>query len=97
MTIKKDHKFSSVLALIGLSLKELKQYLESKFKPNMTWNNYGSSWHVDHIMPCASFDLTIFENQKKCFHHTNLQPLWATTDVARANGDMESIGNINKN
>jgi len=43
----------------------------------MTWENHGfDGWHVDHIKPCTSFDLTDLEQQKQCFHYTNLQPLW---------------------
>jgi hypothetical protein len=62
----------------------------------MTWENYGSAWDVDHIRPCSSFDLTKPEEQAICFHYTNLQPLWKTTEIARAHGDMVSIGNIEK-
>lgn len=64
----------------------------------MTWDNYGfKGWHIDHKIPCLSFNLTDIDQQKKCFHYTNLQPLWATTEIARRHGDFESIGNINKN
>ncbi len=42
----------------------------------MTWDNYGK-WQIDHKIPCASFDLTDPEQQKSCFHFSNLQPLWA--------------------
>jgi hypothetical protein len=41
----------------------------------MSWNNHGSYWEIDHIKPCSSFDLTDIEQQKQCFHYTNLQPL----------------------
>jgi hypothetical protein len=44
----------------------------------MTWENWAlDGWHIDHIRPCCSFDLTDPEQQKKCFHYSNLQPLWA--------------------
>lgn len=64
---------------LGCTSDELKIYLESKFKPGMSWDNYGvHGWHIDHIKPCAKFDMTDPEEQRRCFHYTNLQPLWAT-------------------
>lgn len=62
---------------MGCSTETLKLHLEKQFKPGMTWGNHGvKGWHIDHIKPCASFDLTKPDDQLKCFHYTNLQPLW---------------------
>jgi len=84
-------KNSSVVQLIGCSIQELAKMLESKFKPGMTWDNYGA-WHIDHIIPCSHFDLTQVENQKKCFHHSNLQPLWATENIFKSNKLVRTSG-----
>ena len=64
------------------SWNELKIYLESKFSNGMTWENMGE-WHIDHIKPCYSFDLTDEKQQMECFHFTNLQPLWAKDNLSK--------------
>lgn len=69
-------KNNSVLSLTGCSINELKNYLAGMFLDGMSWDNYGE-WHIDHIRPCVSFDLSDPQQQKECFHFTNLQPLWA--------------------
>ena len=63
------------MELVGCSLEFLKSHLEKQFDDKMTWDNYGSYWSLDHIMPMASFDLSIKEEQNKCFNWMNLQPL----------------------
>lgn len=60
---------------IGCSVPELMAHIQSLFLPGMAWNNR-HLWHIDHKRPCAAFDLTDPEQQKQCFHYTNLQPLW---------------------
>jgi hypothetical protein len=91
--ITKGFKSGKSLDLLGTTIPELKTYLEERFLPTMTWDNYGTLWHIDHIIPCASFDLTIEEEQRKCFHYTNLQPLFAVTTVIEG---VEYIGNLEK-
>lgn len=50
----------------------------------MSWDNYGE-WEIDHIIPCDSFDLTKEEEQKRCFHFSNLQPLWWRDNRTKGN------------
>ena len=70
-------KAAKTIDLLGMSINKFKNYLESKFQPGMTWDNYGYyGWHVDHIKACCKFDLSKPEEQYKCFHYTNLQPMW---------------------
>lgn len=70
--------------LMGGSVEDIKNHIESQFMEGMTWGNHGvRGWHIDHIKPCASFDLTDIEEQKKCFHFTNLQPLWAHDNLVK--------------
>ena len=78
------NKTSKSLELLGCTIQEAREHLEKQFKEGMTWDNHGrKGWHIDHIIPCASFDLTDPEQQKKCFHYTNLQPLWAKENISK--------------
>ena len=73
-----------IIKIIGCSMDFLISYLESKFQNDMSWENYGKKgWHIDHIIPCAAFDLTKLKEQKKCFRYTNLQPLWAKENLSK--------------
>lgn len=82
--LKGKIKSSNTEGLLGCSFAFLREYLESKFKPGMTWENYGrGGWHVDHIIPCVAFDLSKEQDQKKCFHYTNLQPLWEFDNLSK--------------
>jgi len=80
----------STVKLIGCSTQFLKEHLEKQFQPGMSWENYGmvdgntmNGWHIDHILPCKSFDLKDPEQVKMCFHYTNLQPMWAPDNVRK--------------
>ena len=72
-------KSARTVALLGCSIPSLRMHLERQFQRGMTWENYGygaDKWHVDHIAPCSSFDLSDPEQQRQCFHFSNLRPLW---------------------
>ncbi len=86
-TVKKSDR---TLELLGCSLAQFKQHLEALFQPGMTWENWGihrqegpRRWHVDHIRPIASFDLADPEQQRKCFHWSNMQPMWAVDNIRK--------------
>jgi hypothetical protein len=70
--------------LIGCDANTLCLILEAQFIPGMTWENYGSAWHVDHIIPVSVYDLTDPAQQRQAFHYTNLQPLWASANMAKS-------------
>ena len=77
-------KLDNYVNLIGCSINFLKQYLENQFKDGMTWENHNRyGWHIDHIVGVCNFDLTKLEEQKKCFHYTNLQPLWCDDNLSK--------------
>lgn len=77
-------KSSSAVRDLGCSLDFLQAYIENKFIDDMSWNNYGQfGWHIDHIIPINSFDLTKEEEQKKAVHYTNLQPMWWRENIIK--------------
>lgn len=82
--LKGNYKKGSAIRDLGCSVDELKIHLESKFTKGMSWDNYGE-WHIDHIRPLSSFDLTDAEQLKQACHYTNLQPLWAADNLSKGN------------
>jgi len=76
-------KAATTMELLGCTRAEFLAHIEAQFQPGMTWENR-SLWHIDHIHPCASFDLLDPEHQRICFHYTNLQPLWAADNLKKS-------------
>jgi hypothetical protein len=82
--VKHNHKSGSAVKDLGCSIAEFKIYIESKFQVGMTWDNWSrDGWHIDHIKPLASFDLTDLDQLKSACHYTNLQPLWAIDNLSK--------------
>jgi len=74
----KRGKAGSAVKDLGCTIAELKRHIESQFQEGMTWDNWSQhGWHIDHIIPLSSFDLTDREQFLKACHYTNLQPLWS--------------------
>lgn len=79
----RNYKKDSSSQLIGCTWLELQVKLQNQFDIGMTWENMGMHWHIDHIKPCASFDLTKESEQRKCFHWSNLRPLPARENIRK--------------
>jgi hypothetical protein len=75
-------KSARTFELVGCTSEELMAHLEAQFIEGMSWDNYGE-WHVDHIKPCAVFDMLFADQQEACFHYTNLQPLWGPDNMSK--------------
>lgn len=80
--VAREFKRGSAVKDLGCSLPKLKLWLEMQFTPGMTWKNYGE-WHIDHVRPLASFDLTIRSEFLQACHFSNLQPLWALDNLSK--------------
>ena len=74
--ISRGSKSAKTAELIGCSYEFFTKHIESQFTEGMSWENR-DKWHIDHIVPCAAFDLSDPEQQRICFHYTNMRPLWA--------------------
>jgi hypothetical protein len=74
---------SGTFAVVGCTPEQLRQHIEKQFQTGMSFDNYGA-WHVDHIRPCASFDLNDPAQFAECFNWRNLQPLWASDNLKKS-------------
>lgn len=80
--IARTKKSQSVFSLVGSSVQDLRKHIQAQFVDGMSWERF-SEIHIDHIRPCASFDLTDTEQQSACFHYTNLRPMWQTDNLSK--------------
>jgi hypothetical protein len=80
--------------IVGYTLEDLVNHLESQFQEGMTWDNYGQ-WHVDHILPVNSFNIQELGDEEflKCWALENLQPLWAADNIRKSDNIGEEWGN----
>jgi hypothetical protein len=76
------------LRYLGCTAQEAVKYIERQMNSRMTWANYGKSWQIDHVQPCAAYDLSKEEDRRKAFHYTNLQPLWARANIRKGDKPM---------
>lgn len=80
---QKTKKHQSTFELTGCTKEELRQHLVSQLRDGMTLENHGKVWHIDHIRPCSSFDLSDPNQAILCFHYSNLQPLFADENLRK--------------
>ena len=77
-------KKNTTLSYLGCDLDTFKKHLESQFDDKMTWENRGQyGWHIDHIKPVNTFDLTKEDRILECWNYTNLRPLWWEDNLTR--------------
>jgi hypothetical protein len=89
--IRGEYKSGSAVADLGCTIKELVAHLEGQFLPGMTWKNWSRhGWHIDHIEPLCSFDLTDRAQVLRACHYTNLRPMWAIENLRKGAVDKKS-------
>jgi hypothetical protein len=79
------NKDGRTFKLIGCTGAELAAHIEKQFKRGMSWGNYGSKWHVDHITPLSYFDMSNPDDQRRAWNWQNLRPLWALQNITEGN------------
>ena len=84
--IKQGRKKGSAVKDLGCSIEFFKKYIESKFSPGMTWDNWGrAGWHLDHIIPLSSFNLSNRKDFLVAVNYKNIQPLWSLDNIKKGN------------
>ena len=81
-TFLKGGHSNTMLELVGCSREELTKHVEQQFTDGMSWSNMGD-WHIDHKVPCSLFDLSIQAERARCFHCSNLRPMWARDNISK--------------
>ena len=87
-------KNDTTMNYIGCNIQYLREWFEYNFTEEMNWDNYGSYWSIDHIIPVCKFDLTIEDEKLKCWNWSNLMPVTIKYNSSKKDVDKNQIDNI---
>ncbi len=87
----KNVQRSTSIKYAGCSMEDYIKHIESQFYSDMSWENYGKRWHIDHIIPCELFDFQVEADILNCFHYSNCFPLLATVNVVKNDFLMDGV------
>ena len=90
------NKNDTTMNYIGCNIQYLREWFEFNFTENMSWDNYGSFWSIDHIIPVCKFDLTNEIEKLQCWNWSNLMPVTINFNSSKKDINMEQINNILK-
>lgn len=90
-------KNNSTMNYIGCNIQYLREWFEYNFEQKMNWDNYGSYWSIDHIIPVCKFNLTIEDEKLKCWNWSNMTPVTVKYNSSKKTIDTNQIENIIKN
>jgi hypothetical protein len=78
-------KGKKTFCILGMPCDTFLSWIEFQFEEGMSWDTYGTEWHLDHILPVSKFDMTNETDQKVCFNWTNFQPLFINENLSKSN------------
>lgn len=90
-TMSGKKKYKSILTYLEISMEQFLHWIEYQFTDNMTWENQGSYWEIDHVMPCSYYNLNLKTDIEKCFHWKNMRPLSKEENTKKSNKFDESL------
>jgi len=80
----KPHSNKYIIEL-GCSYWQAKKHIERQWLPGMSWENHGTAWEIDHIVPASRFDVNDPMQRLQMSHFTNLQPMWTRDNRRKLN------------
>ncbi len=78
----------SMLRYLGCPLADFKTYIAAQFRDGMTWDNWGSVWHLDHIKPLSKFNLLDEQDKNIVLHYSNYQPLLVAENMKKSDSEQ---------
>jgi len=82
--VLKQNKTCKTDKLLCCNKEQLKTWLTYQLHDDLDWSNYGTLWHIDHVIPLAFFNLLDQKEQLLAFHWSNLRPLNAVANIDKS-------------
>src|ERR1043165_496630 len=83
--LKGKSKSQTTRRLIGVDIEIFRKWIEFQLEEGMTKENYGTIWHIDHVLPLASFNLLDEDELQKSMIWQNLRPLTPVKNMEKSN------------
>lgn len=88
--INRKGRSNAVEVTLGYSIQSLTEHLQRLFTSGMNWDEFSrGNIHIDHVKPQRLFDCTNPEEFRACWSLSNLQPLWASDNLAKGGKYVE--------
>jgi len=88
-----EYYHDSIGDLVGCSSNASRKWLEYNFTEEMSWENYGTYWHIDHVILCSMFNVLDYDERKTCFNWQNTRPLEALKNFKRKKLSLQDLLN----
>ncbi|MEJ7586924.1 MAG: hypothetical protein WKI04_05120 [Ferruginibacter sp.] len=71
--VLEQNNMSGYAVYFGLDILKFRQWVEIQFSGKVNWENFGTTWQLDHVIPVGYFDFSNDEELRLCWNFINIR------------------------